>query len=478
MSSEDDILDELFEEDFYENKELSQIEWFHEQRSRPVYKYIYRDSGLSIASSNIAKSLGTNERAKVKSLLSVLAINLFQRHLTTEGEGSIGVFTANSENSDTNSPQYKALGVTGKTLKKYLDLLKAEGFIKVKAGFPGHSTKVKATQKFVTLMESAGIDLKYLGVPPQALLRFWGPNPKGKKGHITFGFDQLFYHESLPMLEKYHELLQQTDISVAGSPIYSDEKLFSRIFINGSYQHDGRIYGGIWQRLAGDARHFLELNGDRTVEIDISSSHALIAYSGKGMDLTDMKSFTDFDPYVVTHGGYKSYSREIGKNAFVVALNSKDESQASKALEYKFKKTKKEELKNEWEKLNNGGVKTLHIIRQVIDHNKPISEYFLKRAWHAFHYLESEILVRVVEAFVEKGKPILTVFDSYIVQEKEEFFLEQELQKACFDVLGIQFKYTDYLYKKKPSPRKPVSFAKNNLKQTRLGDWDKLGKHK
>ena len=57
-----------------------------------------------------------------------------------------------------------------------------------------------------------------------------------------------------------------------------------RIFNNGSFEQGGRFYGGWWQEIFSEYRHFITIDGKRTVGLDYSGMHFAIMYADLGMN--------------------------------------------------------------------------------------------------------------------------------------------------------------------------------------------------
>ena len=51
-------------------------------------------------------------------------------------------------------------------------------------------------------------------------------------------------------------------------------------------------------------------------------------------------------------------------------------------------------------------------------------------------FLDSQITAQIINNFVKRKKPILSVHDSYIVQSTDVDLLRSEMQKASLDVVG------------------------------------------
>ena len=209
-------------------------------------------------------------------------------------------------------------------------------------------------------------------------------------------------------------------------PVYVNithhSKFTRRIFNNGSFKQGGRFYGGWWQRLNGDLRKSILIDGTRTVEIDFSGLHPNLAYTRQGLD------YSGTDPYDIHIEAFDELginnpkvSREVIKLMMLLSLNAPNETSLFKAF------------RNEFDYSFLGGLpfrftneQLSRILKSIKDEHHPIADQFASNAGIDLMYLDSQIVEDIVKIFIAEGEPILQVFDSFIVK-----FWQEDLLRAC-----------------------------------------------
>ena len=209
-------------------------------------------------------------------------------------------------------------------------------------------------------------------------------------------------------------------------PVYVNithhSKFTRRIFNNGSFKQGGRFYGGWWQRLKGDLRKDILIDGTRTVEIDFSGLHPNLAYTRQGLD------YSGTDPYDIQIEAFAelgindpSVSREVIKLMMLLALNAPDETSLFKAF------------RNEFDYSFLGGLpfrftneQLSKILKSIKEEHHPIADQFASNAGIDLMYLDSLIVEDIIKIFIAEGEPVLQVFDSFIVK-----FWQEDLLRAC-----------------------------------------------
>ena len=326
-------------------------------------------------------------------------------------------------------------------------------------------TRIWSAEKLISLFETAkfGIfDITYLDSREVIILnkkRIVDPVTKKKKKAKPDSYpDTKKTREMRKLVKSYNALLEKTfiDINLELPKIIKDpkqstrnqstdknnkpyivninhhEKFVKRVFSNSSWKDGGRFYGGFWQRITGDDREKILINSMRTVEIDYSALHVVLAYSEKNIDY--WKS-TDKDPYSTpVRNVYEApkVSRLVVKLLFMMALNATDEKDAFSAF------------RNEWNyKKYNAYVtepfndEVLGEILQGIKQEHPLIEDMLASgAGIDLQYVDSQIAELIIRKFTERKTPILTIHDSFVVPYGLEEQLEKLMKKAFYEVTG------------------------------------------
>ena len=144
--------------------------WYFEDFSRPIFQHVCKDKPMFVSlidrmlwRLNIRLGRGRADTKKRIALGRVI-LDLYVRHSTTGGKGSLGVFTSNSTQvSGSDSHQYKMLGVCGVFVHKVVQALEAKEFIVFQKGAPRHSTKIKATPGLINFLETLGLCMEGIG---------------------------------------------------------------------------------------------------------------------------------------------------------------------------------------------------------------------------------------------------------------------------------------------------------------------------
>ena len=198
-------------------------------------------------------------------------------------------------------------------------------------------------------------------------------------------------------------------------------KFVRRVFNNGTFDDGGRFYGGWWQRIDGSYRKDIRMNNVPTVEIDYSSLHVILAYAVVGDDYWDT---TSDDPYQLPVRGVNNpdHCRAITKLLFLLGFNASDEQSLFKAFRneldytaypYSFPDNVLSEL-----------------LTGIKDRHPKISHLICSGAGLRLMNLDAQMCEYVIETFVERDTPILTVHDSFIVPFGKERQLDRVMKEA------------------------------------------------
>jgi hypothetical protein len=247
------------------------------------------------------------------------------------------------------------------------------------------------------------------------------------------------------VLGKYNQLLSNTHIDIydlelpvleIGSgkrkmrlQINQRDKFVRRIFNNSRWDQGGRFYGGWWQRCPKGYRLKIKMDGVLTTEIDFSGLHIVILYAQEGINYwADVND----DPYELH--GIQGIDPEIDLRAaakllLLTAINAETETKAFGAFREQAETgTLEKRLRNEQ-------------LSQILFHLKtkhaPIAHKLASGAGIDLMYADSQITELLIQRFTDRGIPILTVHDSYIIPIGYDDILEQEMQNAFEAVTGI-----------------------------------------
>ncbi len=219
-----------------------------------------------------------------------------------------------------------------------------------------------------------------------------------------------------------------------------DFRRFYRLYTDNLMKH-GRIYGARAQFIKSSLRPFLILNGQQTTELDYGSSLPRILYA--------LNKTTPPENIYILPKGKDERQRKIYKTALLFSLNTNSETSAIKALSNqkmyndKLKKYKKalsipENVK--YKDYINKAISDLkdkkpleyevakRIIQATKKHNSGIENHFHdKNNYLRMMKTEGNIAMRIIKTFSVKGKPIIPIHDSFVVQKCDERFLRETM---------------------------------------------------
>ena len=194
-----------------------------------------------------------------------------------------------------------------------------------------------------------------------------------------------------------------------------NRKRLKRIFNNNSFEDGGRFYHGWWQEIPKEFRKNITIDGKRTVEVDYSSIHFRILYAQEGEDIGDD------DPYIIE--GYEDRRSQI-KIALNIILNAETKEKAISAI-YKGNK------------LNINKQTALKIYKKLEDKHPNIKKHFGSGRGVKLQYLDSQIAEQVMLNLARDNIVCLPVHDSFIVRMSHQIDLQEEMDKAFKDIVGV-----------------------------------------
>lgn len=347
--------------------------------------------------------------------------------------------------------RYNPVGIGVKGLKTAITKLKEHKLIEVKPGYyklgednDSETTTVLATAKLTKiLIDDNWVDAKIRWMSTPEVVRLRKDNKdKTLVDYVDGNFSNWLRRE----LTKYNELLAATEIYILSKDemdvVYEAYDLnLSRVFIDhnrvnpkgdSQFAYGGRMYAS-WCDLSGEMRKRLEINDNKTVEIDYEGGHVRAIY----MELTGrpyVGANGETDPYKnLTVDGVNIPRSIVKKVATIMQFTSsiKDTvgavDNAYNPANIKFKAKKDTRSKKDKDKAieYNLVVKRTplkSIIKAYLDRHKVIKGYYLggKRMGHFIQFIESNMLFEVVVELTKRGIPVLTVYDSFIVEHQYE----------------------------------------------------------
>jgi len=191
--------------------------------------------------------------------------------------------------------------------------------------------------------------------------------------------------------------------------------------------YGGRMYAP-WCNISSKQREMITIEDEKTVELDLEASSINITYV-----MQTAKKYPNGDPYKLTVGGVE-IPRYIVKQATTIMFNTKSISGAVAALEAHYlpsvfndNRSKKDIIKAEGYKTIKLKVKPGDIVRAILNKHIQVSHYFLqgKKVGDYIACQESDRVFEIVRRFAKRGILVLTVYDSFIIQEQYKDDLQE-----------------------------------------------------
>ena len=220
---------------------------------------------------------------------------------------------------------------------------------------------------------------------------------------------------------KHNRLLEKTPLADFGFDrlvFTSRYHYLHRVFNKESFKSGGRFYGAYHLAMPKELRKCLLINGEPIVELDFSALHIRMLYHRAGIDYRE-------DPYAVLCDNNEE--RGIYKLVQLIAINSKNENQAVKAIRDQLRKN------SIFDGLTNQAI-TARIQRFKKVHSG-IAKYLNTGVGLKLQNLDSRITDIVLKKFTQAGIPCLPVHDSYIVQERYRDLLMDVMTEAYMEIM-------------------------------------------
>lgn len=233
-------------------------------------------------------------------------------------------------------------------------------------------------------------------------------------------------------VDDYNKLLHATfvDVPVLDTPVLSlppklpgrrptklqitqNDKHSKRIYYRGDWELGGRLHGGFWQRMPKVWRPHLFINDLPTVEDDYSGLHIALLYGIEGETL-EGDAYTLDLPTAFS----STEMRGLVKSLSLMAINAQSERKAFQAFRAD------QETGSQLKRLTN---QDLSMVLDGFKQRHPaIAGYLCSDQGVALMAIDGRITMRIIEQFTRERVPLLSLFDSYIV----DAFHAPELRSA------------------------------------------------
>ena len=382
---------------------------------------------------SLSEQLGLigNKQNKYSNHLSCISANLMVLYLNRVGEF---VYYSRDHNYYKSIERYNPLKISIRKIKKIITLLIKHQFIDHRKGrYVKHDkelsyrSRIRPTSKFLIFMKKYFIKRQHIfRLDPEVIIL------KNSEKYLKDYLDDEYTDKIRRDCSGYNNSLAFTKINLSKTKqvkgylskrnINLKNKSYQRIF-NGDFKNGGRFYGPWWLNIPSELRQFITINNNKTVEYDYSSLIIHQIYSEVGLNYFEENTYSD-DPYLLR--GVPDTERKVNKAIIQIALNCSDLESLNAALLRQYKKGKligNKPRKKEIEK-------RLNIFKEM---NPKIADYVYKQIALRFQFQDSEIARKIINRCSRYLIPVLSVHDSFIVEETNSNFIIDTMNSAIKD---------------------------------------------
>lgn len=335
------------------------------------------------------------------------------------------IYYSRDNNFYKNITRYNSLSITVRKTTKIMDLLFENGFVSTRPSrFISYAKEqsirsgVKPTHKFLELVENYLIKREHIEYTDSDVIIL-----KNSKKELTDYKDNDFTNKIRKDCINYNNILDKTKITLANNKVVNDflrtnivnynNKNYYRVF-NEDFNNGGRFYGPWWlHQIPSVLRKHILINGKKTIEHDYSSLIIHQIYSEVGLNYFEENTYSN-DPYSLN--GVSVSERKINKTTIQIALNCKNFNELNNALLYEFKKGNLKGRKPSKKEIE----KRLNIFKEM---NPKISDYIYSKCALRFQCKDSEIARYIIKKCNSLLIPVLSIHDSFIVEETNGNFI-------------------------------------------------------
>ncbi|MFB9231835.1 hypothetical protein ACFFUT_08560, partial [Pseudohalocynthiibacter aestuariivivens] len=393
---------------------------------------------------------GPKPKARFKDQLKVVLLDLYVAW-TTDPKLSIGV--SMSSNAWQTGSRYNALHLS-KIIVTFIHRLAEVGLIDLSKGSysgPGvvtnRSTRIRAAEPLQEAFAEARFEVADIEVAEgRETLILRSDDGHGHRSAQIDYEDTDFTNSTREFLEAYNACLSQHFIDLpqldhpyierpihtgprAGEvqrvPIGPNNAFVRRVFSRGSWDLNGRFYGGWWQQIDKESRACIHIDDEPTVEVDFRGLHVAILSKEMGIPL-------EGDPYLLPAGLLPSISdeeqRTFVKQLVLTAINAKNE------------KTTYSAFRDGFPAGSNGKSLTNAKLRKLLDafvtKHPHLSDCLCSDQGIRLMNVDSKIAAEVLAHFTNQWVPVLCVHDSFIVNHEKTNELIDVMQAVTTAYIG------------------------------------------
>jgi hypothetical protein len=273
-------------------------------------------------------------------------------------------------------------------------MLENKGYLVVKRGY-----KLKGKNGVPTIIE-----------PTKDLLSLIPPNMSYEIMEEGLVIPKEFTYDTFPpsaiatrkLLLEYNKTVEPENI------LYASHK--------GGFEINGRFTGSSVINMRNQDRKDILINGEPTVELDISNCLPFILYA------SELEDELSGDAYEI-----EGIPRKLAKQAFMIAINTPARSWALRGIQSKINFEHKGLPHN-----------ASYILDQLERNHPELTEDYLYKGLgpHLMH-LEAQCMALFMRSMLDKGIKFYPIYDSVRVPISKKAIAEEELKKA-FTIHGIE----------------------------------------
>jgi hypothetical protein len=381
------------------------------------------------------RRIGEKREAQLHQCVKCLVLNLYCAW-KADPLSTVGIslrnnsYSARADLPPHISYRYLVKKAFGGLIEEELVQVVKEGFFDKSKG-EGETTRIRATERLIRLIESEGEVWPWeIGRPtaPLLVLRDAAKKPLPIADSDDVQNMRLRLQRINAMLNHHWADLDISDgdFERLATRLAADDnktildlsrRTVTRIFNNGSLDQGGRFYGAWWMNVPSEYRSKITLDGKPAVEVDFSGMHGRMIYHLEGLEPPD-------DPYDLGKG---EYARGQAKKAFNALLNSGPR-QIRQFDDYDATLT---------------GYSWKQFLKALEQKNAPVTRYFRTGIGLQLQRRDSDIAERVLLHFAEIGAACLPVHDSFLVHHGYLDDLKREMASAYAFVVGKEAKFKD-----------------------------------
>jgi hypothetical protein len=332
--------------------------------------------------------------------------------------------------------------LSARLVASVVDGMARRGYLLATLGEPGRASQFEANYNLIWLAAAFGVTSYNLSIvmPRERLVRL----KDGRKQLIAFedtaeteGWrDQVDRYNSFISAqcvelaisdEQKHELLVQMGKEAAKArngmgiiiPEFHATSVY-RVFNDGTFAHGGRLYGPWWQGIPSEFRSHITINGQPTVELDYSGFAIRSIYHQAGIDYRgDPYELEEVCAYAEEQGLDRHHYRDSIKALAQALLNGQTGKPERISLPHSFR----------------GKFTRKRLFEMLMAAHDPIRTAFASGEGIRNQRLDSDIALEIMSFMTQAEVPVLTIHDSFIVQEEHQFMLTCLMMDSYYDKL-------------------------------------------